>query len=151
MALIDWNENGKSPHILRRYAGFGVPYYTIPSNNRELRRAHCLLVRESYYTIPSNNRELRHYACIFTVRFYYTIPSNNRELRRSDLCIIGSFDYTIPSNNRELRQILLNFKTHIIIPYQVITGNYDVKTVTNPTELIIPYQVITGNYDPSLY
>ena len=81
MALIDWNENGKSPHILRRYAGFGVPYYTIPSNNRELR-----LGKKRYMEIA-----------------YYTIPSNNRELRLA----------------------VTAFLIIVIIPYQVITGNYD--------------------------
>ena len=34
-----------------------------------------------------------------------------------------------------------------IIPYQVITGNYDMPNGYNPHEPIIPYQVITGNYD----
>ena len=35
----------------------------------------------------------------------------------------------------------------IIIPYQVITGNYDAGAVASSGFLIIPYQVITGNYD----
>ena len=103
MALIDWNENGKSPHILRRYAGFGVPYYTIPSNNRELR----LIWISSLYVL------------------YYTIPSNNRELRR----------------------VVLLHAPFTIIPYQVITGNYDSKSDSAYVVRIIPYQVITGNYD----
>ena len=34
-----------------------------------------------------------------------------------------------------------------IIPYQVITGNYDSTAYYNDTDKIIPYQVITGNYD----
>ena len=34
-----------------------------------------------------------------------------------------------------------------IIPYQVITGNYDVTVATCKRTAIIPYQVITGNYD----
>ena len=34
-----------------------------------------------------------------------------------------------------------------IIPYQVITGNYDPQNRRNRQGLIIPYQVITGNYD----
>ena len=34
-----------------------------------------------------------------------------------------------------------------IIPYQVITGNYDVGVVKDYGDSIIPYQVITGNYD----
>ena len=34
-----------------------------------------------------------------------------------------------------------------IIPYQVITGNYDIEGVVKSGTKIIPYQVITGNYD----
>ena len=34
-----------------------------------------------------------------------------------------------------------------IIPYQVITGNYDTGNAGNDMASIIPYQVITGNYD----
>ena len=34
-----------------------------------------------------------------------------------------------------------------IIPYQVITGNYDFDVNENWLRTIIPYQVITGNYD----
>ena len=34
-----------------------------------------------------------------------------------------------------------------IIPYQVITGNYDACCAAVALVPIIPYQVITGNYD----
>ena len=34
-----------------------------------------------------------------------------------------------------------------IIPYQVITGNYDRSLLNGRIHDIIPYQVITGNYD----
>ena len=34
-----------------------------------------------------------------------------------------------------------------IIPYQVITGNYDFDRIFVSVIYIIPYQVITGNYD----
>ncbi len=34
-----------------------------------------------------------------------------------------------------------------IIPYQVITGNYDGGVKYTDSVKIIPYQVITGNYD----
>ena len=34
-----------------------------------------------------------------------------------------------------------------IIPYQVITGNYDIVKIIQYKNHIIPYQVITGNYD----
>ena len=43
-------------------------------------------------------------------------------------------------NNTELRIV-------DIIPYQVITGNYDIDKMIAKHDLIIPYQVITGNYD----
>ena len=35
----------------------------------------------------------------------------------------------------------------MIIPYQVITGNYNNLPVSIRTVIIIPYQVITGNYN----
>ena len=38
---------------------------------------------------------------------------------------------------------------HYIIPYQVITGNYDLIHPRTLLYIIIPYQVITGNYDSS--
>ena len=38
-----------------------------------------------------------------------------------------------------------------IIPYQVITGNYDADERARARQLIIPYQVITGNYDLTIY
>ncbi len=34
-----------------------------------------------------------------------------------------------------------------IIPYQVITGNYNLTFPTGKVHGIIPYQVITGNYN----
>ena len=49
----------KTLHNHWDYAGFTVPYYNIPSNNRELQLTmlvHCLGVN---YNIPSNNRELQ--------------------------------------------------------------------------------------------
>ena len=56
-------------------------------------------------------------------------------------------NYTIPSNNRELRLNYLSWDRGVIIPYQVITGNYDIRSVIFMFSYIIPYQVITGNYD----
>ena len=43
-------------------------------------------------------------------------------------------------------QVVLIF-SHIIIPYQVITGNYNSTWAFVSTVSIIPYQVITGNYN----
>ena len=58
-------------------------------------------------------------------------------------------NYTIPSNNRELRPKPTFFPFLKIIPYQVITGNYDKSRAKGRCGRIIPYQVITGNYDSS--
>ena len=56
-------------------------------------------------------------------------------------------DYTIPSDNRELQQLLWIDVVDLIIPYQVITGNYNSEAVNALALDIIPYQVITGNYN----
>ena len=49
----------KTLHNHWDYAGFTVPYYNIPSNNRELQ--HLLIFKALIpdYNIPSNNRELQ--------------------------------------------------------------------------------------------
>ena len=57
------------------------------------------------------------------------------------------YNYTIPSDNRELQLIKELFITRKIIPYQVITGNYNYISSVNLYDAIIPYQVITGNYN----
>ena len=38
----------------------------------------------------------------------------------------------------------------LIIPYQVITGNYNVTDMMKDLAEIIPYQVITGNYNEKM-
>ena len=55
----------------------------------------------------------------------YTIPSDNRELQRLSVDSGAGSDYTIPSDNRELQRFEKAEKELIIIPYQVITGNYN--------------------------
>ncbi len=72
----------KTLHNHWDYAGFTVPYYNIPSNNRELQ------------PINDKKNEVKN----------YNIPSNNRELQLLELIIDGSEDYNIPSNNRELQR-----------------------------------------------
>ena len=47
----------KTLHNHWDYAGFTVPYYNIPSNNRELQQAVEKMDKAVYYNIPSNNRE----------------------------------------------------------------------------------------------
>ena len=49
----------KTLHNHWDYAGFTVPYYNIPSNNRELQLIIARLFFCSHYNIPSNNRELQ--------------------------------------------------------------------------------------------
>ena len=71
----------KTLHNHWDYAGFTVPYYNIPSNNRELQR-------------PGTKR---------TYHLHYNIPSNNRELQRGMNRTLSEVDYNIPSNNRELQ------------------------------------------------
>ena len=92
----------KTLHNHWDYAGFTVPYYNIPSNNRELQPLHCFSPWLCHYNIPSNNRELQLVADQTRRRLYYNIPSNNRELQRA--CPMPAFED--------------------IITYQVITGNY---------------------------
>ena len=122
--------------------------YTIPSNNRELRLPSPSRSIPSHYTIPSNNRELRHLRPIRDQRFYYTIPSNNRELRRphNDRFSSAIIPYQVITGNYDIKVIAI--KRLNIIPYQVITGNYDYDSRLCNRNYIIPYQVITGNYDP---
>ena len=72
----------KTLHNHWDYAGFTVPYYNIPSNNRELQPLPLMRRVGFDYNIPSNNRELQ--LCVLTHRQqrYYNIPSNNRELQQ---------------------------------------------------------------------
>ena len=77
------------------------------------------------YTIPSDNRELQQNTVSYQRFTNYTIPSDNRELQRNKHRGSSSRDYTIPSDNRELQQRVLVIDFDKIIPYQVITGNYN--------------------------
>ena len=72
----------KTLHNHWDYAGFTVPYYNIPSNNRELQRMLILRFLSMYYNIPSNNRELQQIVRTMWVFMNYNIPSNNRELQQ---------------------------------------------------------------------
>ena len=94
----------KTLHNHWDYAGFTVPYYNIPSNNRELQLAPYVSPSKLYYNIPSNNRELQHLPCNILRNLYYNIPSNNRELQPETAKQITLSNYNIPSNNRELQR-----------------------------------------------
>ena len=93
----------KTLHNHWDYAGFTVPYYNIPSNNRELQLIRNLCFPHWDYNIPSNNRELQQLAKKSGIGKYYNIPSNNRELQRRFSSNMTSPYYNIPSNNRELQ------------------------------------------------
>ena len=95
----------KTLHNHWDYAGFTVPYYNIPSNNRELQLIRNLCFPHWDYNIPSNNRELQQLAKKSGIGKYYNIPSNNRELQRRFSSNMTSPYYNIPSNNRELKQL----------------------------------------------
>ena len=71
----------KTLHNHWDYAGFTVPYYNIPSNNRELQQKFVLKMRDINYNIPSNNRELQPFNDLKSTLLNYNIPSNNRELQ----------------------------------------------------------------------
>ena len=116
----------KTLHNHWDYAGFTVPYYNIPSNNRELQHIWCRSDRQVYYNIPSNNRELQPALNVPVSKLYYNIPSNNRELQHQLRTSPQIQDYNIPSNNRELQHTSSCLLSIIIITYQVITGNYSV-------------------------
>ena len=74
----------KTLHNHWDYAGFTVPYYNIPSNNRELQLAAKYCKFAANYNIPSNNRELQLQLRYRVINIYYNIPSNNRELQLQD-------------------------------------------------------------------
>ena len=93
----------KTLHNHWDYAGFTVPYYNIPSNNRELQHEECDEMAGVDYNIPSNNRELQRLRSCYRYQYDYNIPSNNRELQQVFILFISPFYYNIPSNNRELQ------------------------------------------------
>ena len=128
------------------YAGFTVPYYNIPSNNRELQQAIRSKAVIIYYNIPSNNRELQPVPAIQSSALDYNIPSNNRELQHFFRFYFYKPYYNIPSNNRELQRRCNTSLPLQIITYQVITGNYSINRTHWGLFKIITYQVITGNY-----
>ena len=93
----------KTLHNHWDYAGFTVPYYNIPSNNRELQPSCVDFAALSYYNIPSNNRELQQTKAGKNMPVDYNIPSNNRELQQAQELTRTVTYYNIPSNNRELQ------------------------------------------------
>ena len=106
------------------YAGFSVPYYNIPSNNRELQLSTELTPNHwiiTYQVITGNYSPLVAYALRSIIITYQVITGNY-----SVACLTKLF----------IR----------IITYQVITGNYSIWLYSDTDSCIITYQVITGNY-----
>ena len=136
----------KTLHNHLDYAGFSVPYYNIPSNNRELQLERLNSAGSHDYNIPSNNRELQlmHQQCWLVKN--YNIPSNNRELQHANAITIQLVIITYQVITGNYSSSLHNLYDSWIITYQVITGNYSAGCNSLQGFLIITYQVITGNY-----
>ena len=69
----------KTLHNHWDYAGFTVPYYNIPSNNRELQQSAFVLITFGNYNIPSNNRELQRGwdVMLYTIIITYQVITGN--------------------------------------------------------------------------
>ena len=114
----------KTLHNHWDYAGFTVPYYNIPSNNRELQR----YVRRISYT-P-----------IIT----YQVITGNYSVKRILYKVKRIITYQVITGNYSPARS--SYSKLMIITYQVITGNYSRNSEKKTLFLIITYQVITGNY-----
>ena len=114
----------KTLHNHWDYAGFTVPYYNIPSNNRELQPNLPSIHTFLDYNIPSNNRELQR---------------ATNSYRKADIITyqVITGNYSMPAGSQT---------APFIITYQVITGNYSLQVYLESCRIIITYQVITGNY-----
>ena len=115
----------RNPHESLCFVGICVPYYIIPSDNRELQHVlfnHDQLPIISYQVITGN------YNIITALSVFMIIISYQ--------VITGNYNCTA-----------LNVLPLPIISYQVITGNYN--SMYSPMTImpIISYQVITGNYN----
>ena len=136
----------KTLHNHWDYAGFTVPYYNIPSNNRELQQKTVIETIKFYYNIPSNNRELQHVYHLFPVLsiITYQVITGNYSVGSGlnvDLVIIT---YQVITGNYSRSESRVYGR--LIITYQVITGNYSLNQLVITDLHIITYQVITGNY-----
>ena len=117
--VITGNYNGRWTRI---FFWFIIPYQVITGNYNHPETHKMFWVIIPYQVITGNyNRSCSN---VF-IGTDYTIPSDNRELQLKLLNGIKGAYYTIPSDNRELQQkkrVIFSFQ---IIPYQVITGNYN--------------------------
>ena len=140
----------KTLHNHWDYAGFTVPYYNIPSNNRELQPIGYLLLSWTYYNIPSNNRELQQRSCSrYLVRIItYQVITGNYSGCSEKLRHFYIITYQVITGNYS-PPVASSFSGNIIT-YQVITGNYSHVCRESTGRCIITYQVITGNYSRML-
>ena len=136
----------KTLHNHWDYAGFTVPYYNIPSNNRELQRPasvsmNCNII--TYQVITGNySRILIYYVADYIIT-YQVITGNYSHSRRRKVCsFIITYQVITGNYSRNGQQ----HQPSDIITYQVITGNYSSWRRNPESENIITYQVITGNY-----
>ena len=136
----------KTLHNHWDYAGFTVPYYNIPSNNRELQPPTMVQCRSRDYNIPSNNRELqlRRFRLWFLSIITYQVITGNYSSTPSQNCCPLIITYQVITGNYSSAALFLS--CFVIITYQVITGNYSCKCFCRQRRSIITYQVITGNY-----
>ena len=136
----------KTLHNHWDYAGFTVPYYNIPSNNRELQ--HSLsdaidLFIITYQVITGNYSRtylLRYVNIIIT----YQVITGNYSRDRVSVHVVGIITYQVITGNYSMKKS--DLREILIITYQVITGNYSFVIIQNKLIHIITYQVITGNY-----
>ena len=136
----------KTLHNHWDYAGFTVPYYNIPSNNRELQpggKLHRLLSIITYQVITGNYSCRQYHLLPFLIITYQVITGNYSA--RSVVAVRSAIiTYQVITGNYS-QAVPLSCASPIIT-YQVITGNYSVAYPPEPMYNIITYQVITGNY-----
>ena len=114
----------KTLHNHWDYAGFTVPYYNIPSNNRELQQLPPTIGKRYIIT--------------------YQVITGNYSNGQSDPWKTDIITYQVITGNYSMS--VLKSRREQIITYQVITGNYSLLCTIWQKKDIITYQVITGNY-----
>ena len=92
----------KTLHNHWDYAGFTVPYYNIPSNNRELQ-------------LPTGGGKL-------VVIITYQVITGNYSSEKKQSVLLSIITYQVITGNYSWSIAIR--KTLCIITYQVITGNY---------------------------
>ena len=136
----------KTLHNHWDYAGFTVPYYNIPSNNRELQliaRFCCAFPIITYQVITGNYSVVgKIYNSVNIIT--YQVITGNYSRHNYHAFTWKIITYQVITGNYSLSGICVS--PIGIITYQVITGNYSSWRRNPESENIITYQVITGNY-----